>query len=175
MNVVAKISGLLFLTLSLSFFAGHAQTPLDPAQLDSVQLKNVRGKIVSFDSLTKKNPVILVCFWSVNSDPSVSELNAINAQYAKWRQLASFRLVAVCVDEGNLSNRMRTTANMNGWTFDVYADMNDDLRRLLHAINTPQSIILKDGQVVYQQSGYQPGSENYLFNKLLSLAPAVNH
>lgn len=170
MNFAAKISGLLCLTfLTVLAVAGHAQTPLS---LDSVQLKNLRGKIVTWSSVVPKNSVILVCFWSVNSDASVSEITAINAQYAKWNQLASFRLMAICVDEGNQSNRMRTTANMNGWTFDVYDDVNDDVRRILNAVNTPQSMVLKDGQVVYQQSGYQPGSEQYLFNKVLALSPA---
>jgi hypothetical protein len=33
-------------------------------------------------------------------------------------------------------------------------------------------MVLDKGQVVYQQAGFTAGTENYLFNKVLSLAPA---
>jgi hypothetical protein len=140
--------------------------------LDSVQLKPLRGALVSYASVTKNNPVVLICFWSSNIESSVNELNAINAQYEKWKQAASFKLMAICVDEGNILNRMRPTAIMNGWTFDVYGDINGDLQRIFPAPNLPESMILKNGQVVYQQAGFQAGSENYLFAKIKSLTPA---
>lgn len=165
MNLLAgfSLSCCLLLLLSPGL---SAQTPLD-----SVQLKNIRGVLVPYASVTKNNPIVLICFWSSNIESSVNELNAINAQYEKWKQAASFKLIAICVDEGNILNRMRPTAIMNGWTFDVYGDINGDLQRIYPAPNLPESMILKNGQVVYQQAGYEAGSENYLFTKIKSLAP----
>jgi cytochrome c biogenesis protein CcmG, thiol:disulfide interchange protein DsbE len=141
------------------------------APLDSAQLKTLKGQIFPFSSLAKKDPVILICFWSVNSDPSIGELNAINAQYAKWKQTAPFRLMAVCIDEGNILNRMRPTANMNGWTFEVYGDLYGDLQKFFNVtdVNLPVSLILNKDQVVYRQSGFEAGSENYLFSKIQGL------
>jgi len=155
-------SGLLLLA---SFLSAQAQVPLD-----SIQLRTLKGPIISYSTLARKNPVILICFWSVNSDPSINELNAINQQYGKWKQLASFTMMAICVDQGNLLNRMRPTFNMNGWTFDVYADINGDLKQALSSGNVPQSVILQNGKVVYQQSGFEAGTENYLFSKIQSLS-----
>jgi len=160
-----KISCLLgFLFLGL--WAGvHAQAPLD-----SVQLKNVKGKMVSYSSLTSRSPLVMVCFWSVNSESSISELTAINQRYAKLKQPPPFTLLAICVDEGNLVNHMRNTALQNDWTFDVYADVDAGLQHALHFTNAPQSLIINKGEIVYQQSGFEPGSENYLFSKIQSLA-----
>jgi hypothetical protein len=153
--------------LLASFLSAQAQVPLD-----SVQLKTLKGPLTTYAAATKKDPVILVCFWSINSDPSINELNAINQQYEKWKQLASFKLMAICVDQGNLLNRMRPTFNMNGWTFDVYADINGDLQQALASKEVPQSMILQNGKVVYQQSGFAAGTEDYLFSQLRKLSPA---
>jgi len=162
MNKISCLSGFLFLSL----LAGvHAQAPLD-----SMQLKTVKGKLVSYSSLTKQSPLVMVCFWSVNSESSISELTAINQRYAKLKQPLSFTLLAISVDEGNLVNHMRNTALQNEWTFEVYADVDEGLQHALHFTNAPQSLILNKGEIVYQQSGFEPGSENYLFSKIQSLA-----
>jgi cytochrome c biogenesis protein CcmG, thiol:disulfide interchange protein DsbE len=166
MTVLPKISSLL--TLMLVTLAVSAQeTPLD-----SAQLKTVKGQVSPFSTLAKKEPVILICFWSVNSDPSMNELNAINAQYTKWKEAAPFKLMAVCIDAGNLLNRMRPTANGNGWTFDVYADINGDLQKFfsINDSNLPVSLVLDKEKVVYRQSGFDTGTENYLFTKIQALA-----
>lgn len=165
-NLPTGFSWVYCLLLLLMSLTSLAQPPLD-----SVQLKPLRGALVSYASVTKNNPIVLICFWSSNIESSVNELNAISTQYDKWKQAASFKLMAICIDEGNILNRMRPTAIMNGWTFDVYGDINGDLQRIFPAPNLPESMILKNGQVVYQQAGFQTGSENYLFTKIKSLAP----
>ncbi|MHA4811586.1 hypothetical protein ACX0G9_26050 [Flavitalea flava] len=167
MNRLKKMTTCICLTLLA--FPGFAQT-----SLDSVKLKTLRGAIISFSAAAQKNTVILICFWSINSENSINELNAINAHYEQWKQGAAFKLMAVCIDAGNNLNKMRPTANMNGWTFDIYADIDGDLRNILKSNNLPQSMILSGGKVVYQQSGFDPGSENYLFTKILSLTGGQN-
>ena len=157
---ILLLPGLLLLTSFLS-----AQV-----SLDSIQLRTLKGPMISYGELTRKTPIVLVCFWSVNSDRSMDELNAINKQYDGWKKLASFKFLAICVDQGNVLNRMRPTAIMNDWTFDVCGDSNGDLQKALHVNNLPQSVILKKDQVLYQQSGFEAGTENYLFSKVQTLA-----
>ena len=138
--------------------------------LDSIQLKTLKGPMISYGELTRKTPVVLICFWSADSDPSINELNAINKQYDKWKKSASFKLLAICVDKGNLLNRMRPTANMNGWTFDVCGDSGGELEQALHVNTLPHSVILRNNEIVYQQSGFEAGTEDYLFSKIQALA-----
>ena len=156
----------IFLSLFIfSFFSVHAQTALS-----SAMLKPARGAIAPFSSFTQKDSLILICFWSVNSDVSIDELNAINAHYDSWKEAVKFKLMAVSVDEGKLANRVRPTAIMNSWTFDVFVDINSDLQKALSSNNFPQSFIIKKGKVVYQQSGYEAGTENYLFQKIAEVS-----
>ena len=159
------------LLIAVLFTFGHtcAQAPSVP--VDSIQLKNIKGKVVYFGDLVRKDPIVLVCFWSLGNDASIEELNAIQKKLEGWNKMAKFRLIPICVDEGSQTNRMRPVANENGWTFDVYADINMDLQHLLGFASAPQSMVVQNGHIVYQQSGFTEGSENYLFNKILAISP----
>ena len=139
---------------------------------DSIQLarlKSLQGKIAPFSVFAKKDSLFMICFWSVESEESITELNSINANLEHWQTLVPFRFMAVCADEGHTTSRFRPMYNMNGWTFEAYIDLYGDLRRALHSNNIPQSMILFKGEVIYQQSGWSPGTENYMIERLLSL------
>ena len=137
---------------------------------DSIQLKTVKGKLVSYASVTGGSQLLLICFWSVNSEASIDELNALNTQYAKYKKPLPFTLLGICIDEGNLINRMRPMALQNDWVFDVYADIDGALQKQLHFTQPPQAFIVQKGQVVFEQSGFSSGSESYLLSKLQSLS-----
>jgi hypothetical protein len=136
----------------------------------TVMLKTLRGSTLSFSALTQKDSLILICFFACTSDVSINELNAINNNYEKWKSEIHFKMMAVSVDQGKSASRVRPTVNMNGWTFEVYTDINGDLQKTLNSNNLPQSMIIKNGRVIYQQSGYQPGTENYLFQRIKAIS-----
>ena len=163
MSPVNKICFVFFLVISLG---AQAQV-----SLDSLPLRNTKGKQVSLSSVTKQHPLVMVCFWSMNNESSIRELTAISLQYARMKQPVSFCLLAICVDEGNLLNRMRSVALQNEWVFDVYADVDGGLQHALHFSNPPQSMILDKGSVVYQHSGFESGAETYLFSQIQALSP----
>jgi hypothetical protein len=137
--------------------------------LRQARLKSLQGKIATFSEFAKKDSLFLICFWSVNSEESITELNAVNANLGNWQNLKAFRFMAVCVDDGNARSKIRPTYNMNGWTFDSYSDLYGDMRRSLHSNNLPQSMIIYKNEIVYRQSGWTAGSENYLIQQLLSM------
>jgi cytochrome c biogenesis protein CcmG, thiol:disulfide interchange protein DsbE len=145
---------------------------LKTAAQDSLQqakLKSLQGKIAPFSVFAKKDSLFLICFWSVSSEESITELNSINTSLEHWQSLLPFRFMAVSVDEGKLANRLRPVYNQNGWTFEAYSDLYGDLRKALHSNNLPQSMIVYKNEITYQQSGWTQGTENYLIQKLLSM------
>ncbi|HSZ32425.1 MAG TPA: hypothetical protein VK772_03895 [Puia sp.] len=157
-----KVS-LIFSLIFLSLFS-NAQDSLLVARLKSLQ-----GKIASFSTFAKKDSLFLICFWATTSDESITELNSINANLEKWQSIRPFRFMAVSIDEGKTANKIRSTYNMNEWTFEVYSDLYGDLRRALHSNNLPQSMIVYRNDVIYEQSGWTPGTENYLIQRLFSM------
>jgi hypothetical protein len=137
--------------------------------LQQARLKSLQGKILPFSAIAKKDSLFLICFWSASSDESIVELNAFNVNLESWQKMKPFRFLAVSVDEGKEANKLRPLYNMNGWTFEAYDDLYGDLRRALHANNLPQSLIIYKNDIIYEQSGWTSGSENYLIQKLFSL------
>jgi len=136
--------------------------------LQFARLKSLQNKTGTFAEFAKKDSLFLICFWSVNSEESITELNSINANLESWQSMRPFRFMAISVDEAKNANRMRPTYNMNGWTFDSYSDLYGDIRRTLHSNNLPQSMIVYKNQIVYEQTGWAPGSENYLIQRIVS-------
>jgi hypothetical protein len=137
---------------------------------ESVQLKTMRGKLVSFSSIAQPDSLTLICFWSTSSEESIAELNAINQIFESWKKSVAFHLIAISTDEGNSTSRVRPTVNEYEWKFEVYTDFTGELRQALNATNMPECLILQKGKILYQQSGYEAGSEKYLLDKLLHLA-----
>ena len=125
--------------------------------LQQARLKSLQGKIAPFSCFAKKDSLFLICFWSVESEESITELNSINANLEQWQKQVPFRFMAVSADEGKVAGRFRPTYNMNGWTFEAYDDLYGDLRRALHSNNLPQSMIIFKNEVVYEQSGWSSG------------------
>ena len=142
---------------------------LSQDSLQQARLKSLQGKILPFSSVAKKDSLFLICFWSASSEESIVELNAFNVNLESWQKMKPFRFLAVSVDEGKEANKLRPLYNMNGWTFEAYADLYGDLRRALHSNNLPQSLIVYKNEIIYEQSGWTSGSENYLMQKLLYL------
>ena len=155
---------ILMFSLVLFSIGASAQGSIQEAKIKSLQ-----GKIAPFSVFAKKDSLFLICFWSVSSDESITELNSINVNLEHWQSLLPFRFMAVSVDEGKLANRLRPVYNQNSWTFEAYSDPYGDLRKALHSNNLPQSMIVYNNEIIYEQSGWTGGTENYLIQKLLSM------
>jgi cytochrome c biogenesis protein CcmG/thiol:disulfide interchange protein DsbE len=155
---------ILVFCLFLSSLSTSAQETLQDAKIKSLQ-----GKIAPFSVFAKKDSLFLICFWSVSSEESITELNSINANLEHWLSLVPFRFMAVSIDEGKQANRLRPVYNQNSWTFEAFSDLYGDLRKVLHSNNLPQSMIIYKNEIVYEQSGWTSGTENYLIQKLLSM------
>src|ERR1700759_3166354 len=121
---------ILMFSLVLCSLSASAQESLQEAKIKSLQ-----GKIAPFSEFAKKDSLFLICFWSLSSEESITELNSINANLEHWQSLKPFRFMAVSVDEGKTANRLRPVYNQNGWTFEAYTDLYGDLRKALHSNN----------------------------------------
>jgi hypothetical protein len=147
----------------------HSLNASSQETLQDAKIKSLQGKIEPFSVFAKKDSLFLICFWSVSSDESITELNSINTNLEHWQSLVPFRFMAVSIDEGKLANRLRPVYNQNSWTFEAYSDLNGELRKAMHSNNLPQSMIIYKNEIIYEQSGWTAGTENYLIQKLLSL------
>lgn len=138
--------------------------------LPDVQVENAQGKMISTRSLVNGKPLI-ISYWSIACKPCIQELNAINDQLEEWREEADFDVVAVSVDDVRLKATAKAKAAAMGWDFTCIYDANQALKRAMNVSLTPQSFVVDaEGNIVFSHSGYTPGSEVVLLEKVLEIS-----
>lgn len=153
----------LTLILSLSLNICNAQT------LPAANIENASGETISSTTIVDGKPFIL-SFWSTTCKPCIMELNAINENIEEWRTEADFNVVAVSIDDSRSLAKAKAMANGFGWDFTVLYDKNQDFKRAMNVANIPQVYVCDaTGKIVYSHSGYTPGGENELFDKIKEL------
>lgn len=94
----------------------------------------------------------------------------MNDALPEWREEADVVVVAVSVDDARLKASAKAIASSRGWDFVCVYDENQDLKRAMNVSLTPQSFVVDaNGNIVYSHSGYTPGSEQVLFDKVVEL------
>ena len=158
------IKAIALLALSVASYNVSAQT------LPDVKVENTQGKEISVRSLLTGKPLI-ISYWSIACKPCIQELNAINDVIEEWREEADFEVIAVSVDDVRMQANAKAKAASLGWDFTCVYDTNQELKRAMNVSLTPQSFIVDaDGNIVFSHSGYTPGSEELLFDKILEIA-----
>ena len=143
-----------------------ASLTVSAQQLPDVKVENEAGKVISTRSLVGKPRII--SYWSLACKPCIQELNAMNDALEEWREEADFEVVAVSVDDVRLKARAKAKATSMGWDFICLFDANQAMKRAMNVSLTPQSFVVDaEGNIVFSHSGYTPGSEQLLFEKLL--------
>ena len=155
----------MFLMLGLLVgFTASAQS------LPDVKLENQEGKVISTKDLVDGTPMI-ISFWSTTCKPCIMELNAINDNLYDWLEEVDMKVVAISVDDARTVSRARAMTKGQGW--DDYVclyDKNQDFKRAMNVSLTPHTFIVDGkGNIVYSHSGYTPGSEQELFEKIKAL------
>lgn len=154
--------------LALLFFV-FAVAAVSAQQLPDVMVENAQGKMVSVRSLSNGKPMI-ISYWSIACKPCIQELNAINDALAEWREEAELEVVAVSVDDARLKASAKAIASSRGWEFICVYDENQELKRAMNVSLTPQSFVVDgEGNIIFSHSGYTPGSEQLLFDKIVEL------
>lgn len=139
--------------------------------LPDTKVENQKGEIISTRSLSTGKPMI-ISFWATTCKPCIQELNAINEQIEDWREEADFDVVAVATDDSRSISRARAMATGFGWeeNFICIYDKNKDFSRAMNVMQTPQAFVVDgQGKVVFSHTGYTPGSELELFEKVKEL------
>ncbi len=139
--------------------------------LPSVTLADVDGNKVDISQLTKDGKIIIMDFWATWCVPCKKELTNIMDVYADWQKNYNVELIAVSIDDSRNTTKVKPTMDGFSWPYRVLLDPNQDLKRMLGFQNVPYILIAdKDGNIVYQHTGYVEGDEFELEEELKKLA-----
>jgi cytochrome c biogenesis protein CcmG, thiol:disulfide interchange protein DsbE len=134
-------------------------------------VKTIEGQNIDFREATSGDKITIVSFWATWCAPCKKELDAITDLYEEWQEKYNVQLVAVSVDDARAAAKVKPMVAEKGWPFRILIDTNQELMRSLHFQSVPYTIIIdRQGQIVYNHSGYLPGDELELEEKIASLS-----
>ena len=155
-----KIIYFLVLSLNLSLFAQE--------QLPNTTLKTLSGSNTTLSKIAAVNDLMVVSLWATWCVPCKNELDAVADVYDDWVSETGVTYYAVSIDDSRTAKRVKPMINGKGWEFEILLDENSDLKRAFGVSTVPYTIIVKSGEIVYKHTGYTPGFEDELYEKLIA-------
>ena len=152
------------LALSLSYFSPWPQW--HKKNFQRLLLPPLKEPATSIQKTANKDGVTIVSLWATWCVPCIKELDAISDLYQDWIEETGVSLIAVSVDDSRTVKRVKSLINGKGWEYDILLDTNNDLKRALGASSIPLTIVIKNNKIVYRHSGYNPGAEYELYEKV---------
>ncbi len=136
----------------------------------SINIKTLDGKTVNTHDFFKEGKITVVSFWATWCSPCKRELDLINEIYADWVEEYDMQLLAITIDDARGLTKVPSMVKSKGWEFTVLADTKQELQQALSFQTVPQTFLLNQkGEIVYAHSGYNPGDEIELEEKMAEL------
>jgi len=157
---------LLSLLTALTFLVSgpHSSVP-------SVNVKTLEGKTVDIQDYVGKGNITVMSFWATWCSPCKRELDAIAEIYPDWQEEYGVELLAVTIDDARSMAKVPGLIETKGWEYTVLSDSKRELQKALNFQTVPQTFLIDgEGNIVYTHSGYNPGDEIELEDKIAALA-----
>ena len=139
--------------------------------LPSVNVKTLEGETINIQDFANNGKITVLSFWATWCSPCKRELDAIAEVYEEWQADYNAELVAITIDDARALPKVKPMVESKRWDYEVLSDSKQDLMRGLNFQNVPMTFLLnQDGEIVYTHSGYAPGDEYELEDKIKALA-----
>ncbi len=157
--------------LALCFFAAVPALSGQKA-IPSVEIKTLDGKTVNIQKYTHQSgKITILSFWATWCKPCHQELDAVMELYPEWREKYDVQMLAVTVDTQRALAKVGPMVESKGWEYIILSDANQVLQTVLNFQSIPQTFLLdRNGDVIYEHTGYLPGDEYNLEEKIKAAA-----
>lgn len=139
--------------------------------IPSVDIKTLDGKTVNIQKYTQSGKITVLSFWATWCKPCQQELDAISEVYPEWQEKYGVQLVAVTIDTQRALSKVGPMVESKGWEYIILSDPNGAMPAALNFQSIPQTFLLDaKGNVIYEHTGYIPGNEFDLEEKIKAAA-----
>jgi len=91
--------------------------------------------------------------------------------YPDWQEEYGAELIAITIDDARYIAKVPALIETKGWEYTILADSKRELQKALNFQSVPQTFLLDaEGNIIYTHSGYNPGDEIELEDKIAALA-----
>tara|TARA_B110000977_G_scaffold195157_1_gene273056 strand:- start:977 stop:1414 length:438 start_codon:yes stop_codon:yes gene_type:complete len=139
---------------------------LSQNELPSIDLTTTEGKKISLQEAATSDNIVIVSLWATWCVPCLKELDAISEVWDEWQDETNVELLAISIDDSRTVKRVKPLINGKGWDYTILLDTNNDLKRALGASTVPLTLLVKNNKIIFRHSGYSPGYESELFEKI---------
>ena len=155
----------LGLVLATALAAQNTKLP------QNISLKDIDGQTVQSSVIQNNGKPIIISFWATWCKPCNLELKTIKEVYDEWQEETGVKLVAISIDDARSAARVKPWVDGKDWPFEVYLDQNRDFARALNVgPNPPHTFVVNgEGEIVWQHTGYLPGAEEEVIEKVREL------
>jgi peroxiredoxin len=152
----------------LAFLLFGSSVTIAQTIFPDISIKPLNGSLVPLKSVIDSNDITIICFWATWCVPCVNELDALQEKLNEEKQ-PHFRIMAISIDEARTAQKVKPMIKARGWSFAIYLDESNQVKQAFNVSNIPFVILAGKGRIVYQKSGYVPGDEEILFEKINQL------
>ena len=148
------LSILFCVALAVGFTADTAK------KLPNVTISDLQGKPVSIIDAVGAGKVTVLSFWATWCSPCKRELDAITELYPEWVENYDMQLIAISIDNSRMLPQVKPMVEEKGWEFRILMDSKQELQHALEFQAIPQTFVIdKEGNIIFQHEGYNPGDE----------------
>lgn len=136
-------------------------------RLPKAEIKTLEGKTVNLADFGQSGKLTVISLWATWCTPCKQELDAIAELYPEWVEKYGVELVAITIDTQRQLAKVKPLVETKGWEYTILSDANNILGNILNFQTIPQTFLVnKAGEIVYTHSGYVPGDEFELEEKI---------
>lgn len=139
-------------------------------QVPFVELKTLDGNTADLKTHLSGAKLTVISFWATWCKPCQAELDAIAELYPEWQEQYGAQLIAITIDTQRQLAKVGPMVETKGWPYIILSDVNNLMRNALNFQAIPQTYVVdQQGNILYAHSGYVPGNEYELEEKLKAL------
>jgi len=163
--MIGKAIFIFTATLILSLTPGFAYSAAD------FTLEDVNGEIFNLKDNLGQGPVLLDFWatWCVPCKNALPHLQTLKDKYEKQ----GLKVITISIDSPKSQSKIKPYITAKKFTFTVLLDPNSAVLKQFKSNSVPfQVLIDKEGNIIESHTGYNPGDEKVLEEKIIKLLPA---
>jgi cytochrome c biogenesis protein CcmG/thiol:disulfide interchange protein DsbE len=161
----------VFLSIILATFRLMAQVET----FSGTNLRDLDGNLVSMSAVVEPGHPLVMVFWKSGNSRCCENLETIQSAWMKNLKEKGVNFIAICEDCSGSWAHVKPIVKANEWDFDVFIDVNGDLKRALCVTAIPSTLLFgSDMFLICRHPGWCSGNEELLCEKILGHLDAMD-